>query len=228
MARPSRISVVPKPVCHVRNRPDLRDGVPPAFVATLIPSTDSTQRVSYEPRARARRGRAVLVDRLARLLVRGIAARGPRRRDGDLALLRAAQFREHSLAALAGMELPRRGSARELLPAAAQGPAVLHRQHRPTPRAPPQPEDPELQPPARAQREPDLPLCAEGLADRWSAGGALQALGRADGTPRDVGGVSVCTVRARSVLATWVDRSVSRLLVRRAGESFESLSRSSP
>ena len=34
---------------------------------------------------------------------------------------------------------------------------VLHRQHRPAPRAPPQRADPELQPPARARREPGLP-----------------------------------------------------------------------
>jgi acyl-lipid omega-6 desaturase (Delta-12 desaturase) len=54
-----------------------------------------------------------------------------------------------------------RGSS---LPAAAQGSAVLHRQHRPPPRPPSQPEDPQLQPAARSRREPDLPQRAEALA----------------------------------------------------------------
>ena len=66
------------------------------------------------------------------------------------------------------LELRRRRAARQLVPEAAEGAAVLHRQHRPAPRPPPQRAHPELQPPARARREPDLPRrarrCRSGTA----------------------------------------------------------------
>ena len=55
------------------------------------------------------------------------------------------------------LELRRRGAAGQLLPEAAEGAAVLHRQHRPPSRPPPERQGPELQPPARPRREPDLP-----------------------------------------------------------------------
>ena len=47
-----------------------------------------------------------------------------------------------------------RGSSYLKLP---RRPSVLHRQHRPAPRPPPQRADPQLQPPARPRREPGLP-----------------------------------------------------------------------
>ena len=55
------------------------------------------------------------------------------------------------------LELRRRGAAGQLLPEAAEAAAVLHRQHRPASRPPPERADPQLQPAARARREPDLP-----------------------------------------------------------------------
>ena len=50
------------------------------------------------------------------------------------------------------VELPRRLAAGQLLSQAPEGPAVLHRQHRPASRPSPQRAHPELQPPARSRR----------------------------------------------------------------------------
>jgi hypothetical protein len=61
-----------------------------------------------------------------------------------------------------GLELCRRGAAGQLLPQAAEGVAVLHGEHRPAPRAPPQHAHPELPPAACPRRERDLPQGASG------------------------------------------------------------------
>ena len=53
-----------------------------------------------------------------------------------------------------GLELRRRRAARQLLPEAAEGPAVLLGQHRPAPRPPPERPHPQLQPAAGTRREP--------------------------------------------------------------------------
>ncbi len=71
------------------------------------------------------------------------------------------------------LELRRRRAARKLLPEAAQGAAVLLRQHRPAPRSPPQRAHSQLQPAARARREPDLPRCPDPDAS-WTGCAAVR------------------------------------------------------
>ena len=78
-------------------------------------------------------------------------------RGGHLAVLRSAPVRRRLLGDQRSVELPRRRLAGQLIPEAPEGAAVLLGQHRPAPRAPPQRADPELQPPARPRRDPDLP-----------------------------------------------------------------------
>jgi len=75
------------------------------------------------------------------------------------------------------------GAARQLLPEAAAGAAVLLREHRPAPRPPSERAHPQLQPAASARREPDLSSGAGSHHARRAALGALEALGRgaADG-----------------------------------------------
>ena len=91
---------------------------------------------------------------------------------------------------LAGVELHRGGAAREFLPAAAEGPPVLHRQHRSAPRASPQHEDPQLQPATRGRRRVDLRHRARDFTVGRTSYGAPQALGCRCGTPCDVEGTS--------------------------------------
>src|SRR5450759_452492 len=193
MADAPRIPVVPQPSGDVRSGPDLRDAARATLGLPLSRAADQAQRLGYESGARACGRRAVLADRLARLRARRSAVRPARRRGGDLALLRSAPVRPHLLAALARMELRRRSPARELLPEAAQGPAVLHRQHRPPSRPPPQREDPQLQPPTRSRPGTDLSQRADGLARGRAAGDAPQAVGRGRGTTGDVAGTSTRT-----------------------------------
>src|SRR3954454_156701 len=62
--------------------------------------------------------------------------------------------------AQSGLELRRSRAARQLVFEVAETASVLHRQHRPAPRPPPERPHPQLQPPARPRRKPDLPRCA--------------------------------------------------------------------
>ena len=66
----------------------------------------------------------------------------------------------------------------QLVPAPAAAASVLHRQHRPPPRPPPERAHPQLQPPARARRERDLPLGAGAHHRRRASLDPPQALGR--------------------------------------------------
>jgi hypothetical protein len=72
----------------------------------------------------------------------------------------------------------------QLLPEAAEGPAVLLGQHRPAPRPPPERPHPQLQPAAGARRERDLPGRADTLVQRRPAHRPTEALGRGPWTPR--------------------------------------------
>ena len=101
--------------------------------------------------------------RLARLPPDPGPGGADRRLGRDLAVLRPAPVRGHLLGAQRRLDLRRRRAARQLVPEAAEGAAVLHRQHRPAPRPPPQRADPQLQPPGRARRESDVPQRADAV-----------------------------------------------------------------
>ena len=135
----ARLPAVPQPAGDVRPRADLRDGDRAAH----------RRRARRAPRMRrsvigTNIALAVLVGALcwlvglARLPARPGPDRPARRRRRHLAVLRPAPVRGRLLAERRGLELRRRGAARQLLPEAAEGAPVLHRQHRPAPRPPPQ------------------------------------------------------------------------------------------
>ena len=101
--------------------------------------------------------RTVRAVRLARCRARPVARGDARGCGGHLALLRATPVRGRLLGARAGLELRGLRAARQFVPADAEAAAVLHRQHRPAPRASPQRPHPQLQPAARPRREPGVP-----------------------------------------------------------------------
>ena len=72
----------------------------------------------------------------------------------------------------------------QLLLQAAEGAPVLLGQHRPAPRAPPERPHPQLQPPAGARRQPDLPQRPHAHPPGGAANGAAEAVGR---EPRPAG-----------------------------------------
>ena len=131
-------------------------------------------------------GALCLGRRLARLPARADPHRAARRLCRRLAVLCPAPVRGHLLAEQRRLDLRRRRAARQLLPEAAEGAAVLHRQHRRAPRPPSQRPHPQLQPAARARREPDLPRRADAVALGRPAGGAPEAVGRGSRTPGDL------------------------------------------
>ena len=146
---------LPQPARHVRARLAPRPRRQAALHRALGAPADSRQRDGHQPRARGRSpsASACALGWQAYLLVQGpvLMLTGAGRR---LALLRPAPVRGHLLGSPRRVELRRRGAPRQLVPEAPHGAAVLHRQHRPAPRAPPERPDPELQPPGRARREP--------------------------------------------------------------------------
>ena len=75
---------------------------------------------------------------------------------GRLALLRPAPVRGRLLGVGRALELHRRRARGQLVPEAAEGAPVLHRQHRPPSRPPPERAGAELQPAGRARRERGL------------------------------------------------------------------------
>ena len=75
-------------------------------------------------------------------------------RDRSVALLRAAPIRGRVLVSARRVELLRRRPLRLVLPEAAQGATVVHRQHRPPPRAPPERRHSQLPTAALPRREP--------------------------------------------------------------------------
>ena len=131
--------------------------VQPRFSRGRVAQPPAPQRHRHRRRARLVITTLCLARRLAGLPARPGCPVTAGRRGRDLALLRPAPVRGRLLGAQRGVELRRRrprGSSYLRLP---QRPALLHRQHRPAPRPPPQRADPELQAPARPRRERDLP-----------------------------------------------------------------------
>ena len=100
---------------------------------------------------------------LARLAGRSCSCSCPTllvtRRRRHLALLRPAPVRGRLLGGARDVELRRRRAAGQLVPEAAASPAVLHRQHRPAPRPPPERADPELQPAGAHDENPVSTAC---------------------------------------------------------------------
>src|SRR5215510_4222514 len=84
------------------------------------------------------------------------------------------------------MDLRRRGASRQLPPPPTAPAPVLHREHRPPPRAPPEHPGPELQPAARPRRAADPQLRADADAGRRAPGGPAEALGRRSTAPGDI------------------------------------------
>ena len=95
------------------------------------------------------------------------------------------QFEDAYWESQRGLELRRRRAARQLVPEAAEDPAVLLRQHRPPPRSSPERADPELQPAAGTRRERGLPQRPDADALGRNQVHAAEGLGRAQ--PADGG-----------------------------------------
>src|SRR5437764_627214 len=144
---------------------------------TVLVAAPAYQRARHRRRPGGCGHRAVLAGwvegRVDRLGPVGAAGRIGR----HLAVLRPAPVRRRVLAPRRGLDLHRCRIARQLLPAPAQDPAVLHGQHRTAPRAPPQRPDSQLQPAAGPRRDPRAARRADALAARRAAGRAPQAVG---------------------------------------------------
>src|SRR5262249_50471022 len=117
--------------------------------------------------------------RLARVSPRPGPSLRHQRRNRSLAVVRAAPIRRHVLAAARRLALRARRPTGKLISEAAGGAAVLHGKHRLPPRPPPQRGHPELQPPRRPRRNNASTPGARVNAAGWTAGYAIEALGRA-------------------------------------------------
>src|SRR5215211_223528 len=169
MATALLLPLVPQPAVDVRPRAAGRAGHPAPVRPAAGAASDPPSRARDERRARRPAGGAVPARGLEGA-ARVAAADGvARRRHRNLPLLRPAPVRGRVLGALGRLGLRGCRALRQLSPQAAEGPAVLHREHRPAPRPPPQRADPELSAPARPRRAAVAvlggadPLAARGL-----------------------------------------------------------------
>ena len=169
--------------------------------------------IADQPRARGRHRRDLLVRRPGGLAARADADRDPRRHrwasgcstsstSSRTSTGRARERWSYADAALRGssyLKLPK------LLP-------VLHRQHRPAPRPPPQRQGPQLQPPARPRRERDLPRRPGADHSRRAARDPAQGDRPAERPAADLEPRSGPTAPSRRCRRRWRPNSLSRPL----------------
>ncbi|CAA9482064.1 MAG: Fatty acid desaturase, partial [uncultured Solirubrobacterales bacterium] len=182
----ARVSAVSQPARDVRDRTGLCARRAAALRAPLRAAADPPQRHAHQSRDRRRGRPGLLADRVEGVPDRAVARGADGRRGGRVAVLRPASVRGRLLGEHRRLELRRRGPARQLLPQAPAGAALLHRQHRLSPRAPPERAHPQLQPSACSRREPDLPRRADPLAVGRPAYRPAQAVGRGSRPARDL------------------------------------------
>ena len=151
---PARLPAVPQPDRDVRARPALGRPDRPRIISASAPPAAPAQHPRHRPRAGDAHRGALLAARLDGLPARAAARRCcSRARVGIWLFYVQHQFEDTYWQTTRRVELRRRGAPGKLVPEAAEDPPVLHRQHRPAPRPPPERADPELQPAGGPRRE---------------------------------------------------------------------------